>query len=72
MPASTATPLRSAAAQALAGNAIADLLPMCEALAAAGPGAPPAALTLPLSAATALQLTLTPLDPPTTENPTDA
>jgi hypothetical protein len=68
----SATPLRSTAAQALAGNAIADVLPLCEALAAAGPGAPPAALALPLSAGTGLQLTLTPLDPPPTGTLTDA
>lgn len=70
--ATAATPLRSAAARTLAGNAMADVLPLCEALAAAGPGAPPAALALPLSAGTGLQLTLTPLDPSPTGTLADA
>ena len=54
-----ATPLRSAAAQALAGNAMADALPLCEALA----GDDPAALCLPLGPALGLDVVITPLAP---------
>jgi hypothetical protein len=56
-PAPPAPALRSAAARELARNAMADALPVCEALA----GAAAADLALPLSSATGLQLTLTPL-----------
>jgi len=51
------TALRSAAARSVAGNAIADGLPLFEALASGAPET----LRLPLSAALSLQLALTPL-----------
>jgi hypothetical protein len=54
-----APPLQSAAAQALAGNALADALPLCEALAGSGP----TRLALPLSASLQLTLQLSGLDP---------
>jgi hypothetical protein len=56
-PTATAPPLRSALAQSLANNAMADALPLFEALA----GGEGCALALPLSATRALQLCLTPL-----------
>jgi hypothetical protein len=54
--AAAAPPLHSAAARALAGNAMADALPLFEALARGEP----AGLDLPLSPWQALQLRLTP------------
>jgi hypothetical protein len=56
-PAPAAPALRSAAAQGLARNAMADALPVCEALAAGAA----TALALPLSAATGLGLSIIPL-----------
>jgi hypothetical protein len=56
-PTAAAPPLRSALAQSLADNAMADALPLFEALA----GGEGCALSLPLSATQALQLHLTPL-----------
>lgn len=58
--AGTPSPLLSAAAQALADNAMADALPLFEALAQAAP----ARLHLALGAARGLDLALTPLAPP--------
>ncbi len=66
-----ATPLRSDAARALAGNALADALPLFEALAAGTA----ATLTLPLSPTQQLALALTPLraaPPPPTPVPAAA
>jgi len=52
-----ATPLRSAAARSLAGNAMAGALPLLEALATAEPGDAAGAITLPLTRSLALVLT---------------
>lgn len=55
----SALPLHSEAAQALAGNAMADALPLAEALAAAAP----ASLAMPLSPRQSLSLRLAPFPP---------